>query len=231
MARCPNCNARVSWDAAECVACNASFADAAAWKVEPENWEERQQLEQRAAARAAAPTEPAPPPGTGGPGPDVVLGFSLVAGLFLFAGFAAARDAHSAFHVVMFYGAALACIGLLRLGLKSYKYGAAFVLLGAVFGGAGFAGTQETRPSITHLYGSTFEDGVDRRGQAYRQLGTRHWNAAVCSDECRSDPHCKAWTLHRGDHWPVPRPMCSFMGGATSPKADPCCISGVKFAK
>lgn len=227
MARCPNCNARVSWDAAECVACNASFADASAWKVEPENWEERQQLQQRAAAQAAAPTEQASLPRTRGPGPDEVLGFAFVAGLFLFAGFAAARDAHSAFHVVMFYGAALACIGLPRLALKSYKYGAAFVLLGAVFGGAGFAGTQQTSPSITHLYGSTFEDDVDRRGHPYRQLGTRHWNAAVCSDECRSDPDCKAWTLHRDRR----RPVCSFMGGATSPKADPCCISGVKFAK
>ena len=54
MARCPNCDAKLAWDAAQCAACAAAFAEPGAWRPIPEGWEEARQIEQKNARAAGA---------------------------------------------------------------------------------------------------------------------------------------------------------------------------------
>jgi len=59
MAKCPSCETRIAWDAAECPKCAASFGSGAAWQPLPETPQEERALAARKAA-APVPTEPEP---------------------------------------------------------------------------------------------------------------------------------------------------------------------------
>jgi hypothetical protein len=218
MARCPNCAAKILWDAAECASCQALFNAGSAWKIEPETWEERQNLERRP-ARTDAPALPAPPPAE----PQLVLGFSFVGGLLLFAITASVWSARSALMVVIGYGALLGGAGLVALILRygAMTMRAGLLLFGCVFALAGVA-AWDIVPAPVGKFTSSREHGVDRRGVPYRLFGTRYETA--CGNECGRDSNCEAWT------WYLRRPggmTCALMSKAGSPRPDACCISGV----
>src|SRR3954452_14879421 len=54
MAKCPNCEVSIAWDAAKCDPCGAVFGDGASWHPKPESRDEREQLKGRYPSAAIA---------------------------------------------------------------------------------------------------------------------------------------------------------------------------------
>src|SRR5262245_19742619 len=47
MARCPNCDSRISWDSTRCGSCSAVFSEDSAWRPIPDSTDETRKLRRR----------------------------------------------------------------------------------------------------------------------------------------------------------------------------------------
>jgi hypothetical protein len=68
---------------------------------------------------------------------------------------------------------------------------------------------------------------TNRMGGDYTVFDLQRDDPGLCRDACDNDPKCKAWTYVK-PNVQGPRPRCWLKSVVPQPKADTCCVSGVK---
>ena len=73
---------------------------------------------------------------------------------------------------------------------------------------------------------STVDLNTDRMGEDFRSIVAPTTTPEICSNECKKDSACNAWSLVRAG---VQRdvPVCYLKKTVPGPKADTCCTSGI----